>query len=946
MLKHLQHDSSRNKILGGFHKRTAFFMVFFLCFNFIQAHAQVGKEKKIGTVNGFYTSLNSKNARGSKVVSVSTTDGVLSTVVNVRKSENGSETIIGHVEGIQSATVSLTFTETSVEGFAVIPTKELAYQYTSDASGNVVVTTVDIHGVMCVDFEEEKTKQKAKTGDGVLAIPPPTSSVYKLQSLPGVVAVAYLDFDGEVVSGSRWAGGATINAQPMNLTETQINNIWKMISEDLSPFNINVTTDRAVYNAAPMNRRQMCIFTITTTAAPSAGGVAYLNSFSRNSNDSPCWVYNSGEKGAGETGSHELGHTFNLQHDGTTNGSAYYGGHGSWAPIMGNSMSRSITHWSSGEYANANMTQDDVAIIANSTNGFGYKTDDVGNTAANAKALSVASNGSVSAAQNSGIIHIRTDVDVYSFTTGGGNVSLNVSPAATHPNLDVLLRLTNASGTTITTANPTGLSASISTSLASGTYYLYVEGTGVGSPLNTGYSDYGSLGQYSISGTVPVGGGGNVPPTVSITSPANNASFNAPASITITANATDSDGSVSSVQFFNGSTLLGTDNTAPYSFSWTNVNAGTYSITARATDNQGAVTTSSVVTIQVTTPTVTCPVPTNLNATAITTNSALLTWSASANATAYVVWYRVLGTSTWTNPTVTGTSLALTGLIANTTYQWTINAVCPSGNSGYFAQPYPTFTTLSTTVNQPPTVSITSPANNASFNAPASFTITASASDVDGTIASVGFYNGATLIANDNTAPYSINWTNLPAGTYTLTARATDNAGAITTSAVVTVTVITVTGCTSPQYVENGGYGPGSIVKNGTTRYQCKPWPFSGWCNGAAWAYGPGTGMYWTDAWVALGACAEAQHTAASTDNTASISVSPQPFEDQTTVSLTNGEKITSVTVFDLNGREVSSMKNVQLNEVSVGKDLPQGIYILNIQTENSTLVTRLFKGQ
>ena len=91
----------------------------------------------------------------------------------------------------------------------------------------------------------------------------------------------------------------------------------------------------------------------------------------------------------------------------------------------------------------------------------------------------------------------------------------------------------------------------------------------------------------------------NQAPTVSITAPASGASFTAPASISISANASDADGSISKVEFYNGTTLLGSDLTAPYSFSWTNVAAGSYSITARATDNGGLTTTSASVSVQV-----------------------------------------------------------------------------------------------------------------------------------------------------------------------------------------------------------------------------------------------------------------------------------------------------------------------------------------------------------
>jgi regulation of enolase protein 1 (concanavalin A-like superfamily) len=96
--------------------------------------------------------------------------------------------------------------------------------------------------------------------------------------------------------------------------------------------------------------------------------------------------------------------------------------------------------------------------------------------------------------------------------------------------------------------------------------------------------------------------------------------------------------------------------------------------------------------------------------------------------------------------------------------------------------------------NQPPTVSISSPADGATFSAPASITILASASDSDGTIAKVDFYGGATFLGTSTSTPYQLAWSTVPAGVYSLTAVATDDAGATTTSDPVTVTVNTAPG--------------------------------------------------------------------------------------------------------------------------------------------------------
>jgi hypothetical protein len=106
-------------------------------------------------------------------------------------------------------------------------------------------------------------------------------------------------------------------------------------------------------------------------------------------------------------------------------------------------------------------------------------------------------------------------------------------------------------------------------------------------------------------------GTGNTPPSVSITSPANGASFTAPAQIAIQAAASDSDGSVAKVEFFQAATKLGEDLTEPYQFVWDNVPAGNYSLTAKATDNVAAVSTSAAVAITVGNPP---PAPTGLQA--------------------------------------------------------------------------------------------------------------------------------------------------------------------------------------------------------------------------------------------------------------------------------------------------------------------------------------------
>jgi len=93
-------------------------------------------------------------------------------------------------------------------------------------------------------------------------------------------------------------------------------------------------------------------------------------------------------------------------------------------------------------------------------------------------------------------------------------------------------------------------------------------------------------------------------------------------------------------------------------------------------------------------------------------------------------------------------------------------------------------------VNQPPVVSISSPAKSNSFTSPATITIDAVASDPDGSIIKVEFFQGNVKLGEKITTPYSFTWKEVPAGTYSLTTVATDNGNSKTVSAAVSVTVI------------------------------------------------------------------------------------------------------------------------------------------------------------
>lgn len=184
--------------------------------------------------------------------------------------------------------------------------------------------------------------------------------------------------------------------------------------------------------------------------------------------------------------------------------------------------------------------------------------------------------------------------------------------------------------------------------------------------------------QAAVGQDVPPSG--NAPPTVSVTSPAQGGIFTQGETITLNADASDSDGAVAKVEFYQGTTRLGEDLTQPFTYVWANVPAGSYSLTAKATDNAGASTTSAAVTITVLPPAdgVSPTTPLNLAATASSSNTIGLTWSASTDNVA-VTGYDIYRGGSLAGSSATA-SFTDTGLTPATSYSYTIKARDAAGN--------------------------------------------------------------------------------------------------------------------------------------------------------------------------------------------------------------------------------------------------------------------------
>jgi Bacterial Ig domain/Dockerin type I domain len=383
-----------------------------------------------------------------------------------------------------------------------------------------------------------------KPGTGIEpSMPLPILDVPKYHSNQSYTKKIYLDFDGHLASGTSWNNrvftgtyntGAAINAPAFSLDSDLLNfsaaelsaiqEVWARVSEDFASFQVDVTTEEppaSLFTAGSQAMRAVITTDFDATTGQqwyaNAGGVAFLNSWT-STNASPCWVfYNrlaSFPKYISEAASHEVGHTFNLSHDGRiTPAESYYRGHGSgataWAPIMGVGYYSNLTQWSKGEYTSANNTQDDLAIINSK---LAYIPDDHGDTSATATQLNI---GTASTLAASGLITTRTDVDAIRFGTQAGSITLNVEPfdySTSKANLDAKITLLNNAGTVVATVdNVNAINSTLTVSVAKGFYTLLVDGSS--RPAVTGddgFSDYASIGKYAVSGTIVA----NAAPTV------------------------------------------------------------------------------------------------------------------------------------------------------------------------------------------------------------------------------------------------------------------------------------------------------------------------------------------------------------------------------------------------------------------------------------------------
>lgn len=400
----------------------------------------------------------------------------------------------------------------SLYGYLVLHDQKKAYEITTD-NGSVSLQEVNIARIY-PDLYETEMKPPVQSY-APLAVSPVYSpmakrqvihigpynneDVTKLQSKPGSPYVFYLNHSA-VMNG---------DTPKNNRSKEEMYRVWQCTADQYSMFNLNVTTDPAIYNAAKNadvlktgnikfvdqdGRSNACVACFGTTQA----GTLYRNP---SNND---YGY-----GIGMTCAHEMGHQMGMSHDG---GSAqsdpeYFFGLPAvqWNAIMGNywyggNWNNQLFQWSKGEYNTATQKQDDLQIM-NVNEKVPYMVDDN----PSGKKMNISTAGVIGPLENWGQIEKNTDSDAFTFEVGeaGGKLNLRIDPIEYLRQLDVDAKIVDQSGKTIASSNlQVHRSAEFKDlALTSGKYSLVIQGGAELTP-QTGFSNYSSLGYYAMEGTL------------------------------------------------------------------------------------------------------------------------------------------------------------------------------------------------------------------------------------------------------------------------------------------------------------------------------------------------------------------------------------------------------------------------------------------------------------
>lgn len=490
-----------------------------------KSSGKTGTKTPVGSVALMRSQVAREKAVSSRSFTFPTSRSPILAVVQNYQDQNGYLSMVGRAADSDDSAFIFKADDRTAYGWLVYKDRELAWEYTTNSDGQVVVEEVPVTKIFPIcpvpppaaqrssppKTADRDTELFFQTPDGTVPAHVgtyPGGDVLKLQSRPGAEKVWFIDFS-DTMSGSEPKPGHT---------KAAIWQAWAITAAHFYSFDINVTTDPTVYAAAPVSKTGCTHFTYDTICpdAPmcpqrSSCGINVFGTSSCCSN----YLYEDGY-GTGRIIAHEAGHAFGLSHDEGSPGGAYFEGlpDFKWTVLMGNVWpgdaweEEALYQLSKGEYDTATNDEDDLAIINEAME---YVADDIPES----KVLSV-ENGKISRERNWGQIHRSIDTDSWTFSVapGGGHVTLDVTRIEDKGGsmLDVDATIIDSAQQVVAHDNPIAKRyANLDVELPEGEYTLIVKGGSEGTPQK-GFSNYSSHGLYGIDGSVTnssgTGGGG------------------------------------------------------------------------------------------------------------------------------------------------------------------------------------------------------------------------------------------------------------------------------------------------------------------------------------------------------------------------------------------------------------------------------------------------------
>lgn len=465
---------------------------------------------EIGTPESIIADVINQNTRStSKLILPTCCGGDITLAIETFSYEDGYLAVGGKVANRPETKFNLNGDENWLYGWIHFIDSDEAYRYITTGTGAVVVEQVPTSEILVINTMKpvsvpvevepvEHIQQQEYPPIIHLGPCPADAESRNLQSRPDSDKLILLDIDSKGVATSK--------------TTESIWTMWQYVASGLSMYDVNVTTNKDLYDATPSKDRGLDMM------YPNSGGsMCYVGCFGGTSKCNCYWV--NGDVGAGKTTIHETGHMLGVLDAGHVTQGTYFEGFQEflWVPVMGNywrvSGANAAYQWVKGEYAGATSAAKQPFFSSQYAGKFlALLPDDI----TTAKPLEFTETNELKWVSNYGRVGTEGDEDDFTFEIfkESGAVDIIISPIEALIMLDVHAQILDESENVVVENNDKAIRAStLKTTLQQGKYTLRIKGGAEGAP-EEGFSNYGSVGYFGIAGTIDRGESTSIKATV------------------------------------------------------------------------------------------------------------------------------------------------------------------------------------------------------------------------------------------------------------------------------------------------------------------------------------------------------------------------------------------------------------------------------------------------